>query len=122
MNLHIDILGSAGPDVVLLHGWAMHGGIFHGFAEAMAERCRVRVVDLPGHGFSRAVGHDLDIAAIAAALAERLPPSIWIGWSLGGLVAMQGAITHPDSVRGLGLIAASPRFVVKPAPCNTFSA
>jgi pimeloyl-[acyl-carrier protein] methyl ester esterase len=111
VKLHVDTVGTTGPDLALLHGWAMHGGIFHGFTEALAERCRVHVVDLPGHGFSRDV-EGLDIAAIAAALARQLPPSIWIGWSLGGLVAMQAAIIHADRVRGLGLIAASPRFVV----------
>ena len=27
MSLHVEVIG-AGPDIVLLHGWAMHGGVF----------------------------------------------------------------------------------------------
>jgi pimeloyl-[acyl-carrier protein] methyl ester esterase len=37
-----------------------------------------------------------------------------VGWSLGGLVATALAARHPDRVRGLAMLAASPRFVQGP--------
>jgi pimeloyl-[acyl-carrier protein] methyl ester esterase len=37
-----------------------------------------------------------------------------VGWSLGGLVATALAARHPDRLRGLAMIAASPRFVQAP--------
>jgi pimeloyl-[acyl-carrier protein] methyl ester esterase len=40
------------------------------------------------------------------------PRAIWLGWSLGGLVAMRAALDEPEKVRGLVLVSASPRFVV----------
>ncbi len=109
--MHIQTLGS-GPDLVLIHGWAMHGGIFHELAEALSQHCRVHVVDLPGHGHSRDDDSVLEVADCAERLTVLLPAAIWIGWSLGGLIAMRAAISQPQAVRGLALISASPRFVV----------
>ena len=111
MNLSITSLGQ-GPDLVLLHGWAMHSGIFAPLSERLARNFRLHLVDLPGHGNS----HDytpgaLDPQRVAAEIAEATPAAIWIGWSLGGLIAVRGALDFPDQVRGLVEIAASPRFV-----------
>ncbi len=109
--MHIQTHGH-GPDIALLHGWAMHGGIFNALTEDLARFCRVHVVDLPGHGFSRDDAAGLDPHDCAERLTRLLPPSIWVGWSLGGLIAMRAAIAYPQALRGLGLISASPRFVV----------
>jgi pimeloyl-[acyl-carrier protein] methyl ester esterase len=108
--MHIETLGN-GPNLVLLHGWAMHAGIFAPLSERLAETFRVHLVDLPGHGFSRDDLENLEAAQCAAALAARLPRALWVGWSLGGLVALHAALDHADHVRGLALIASSPRFV-----------
>lgn len=108
--MYIESHGS-GADVVLIHGWAMHGGIFRPLTDALAQNYRVHVVDLPGHGFSADDHSHFELPAIAARLTRLLPPSVWIGWSLGGLLAMNAAIEHPQLIRGLGVIAASPRFV-----------
>src|SRR3546814_3951149 len=51
-DLYIEETGE-GPPLVLLHGWAMHGGVFALLVERLRERCRLYVVDLPGHGRSR---------------------------------------------------------------------
>lgn len=112
--MHIDTIGH-GPDLVLIHGWAMHGGIFAPLTERLAQRCRLHRVDLPGHGASRdyAAGA-LEPEACVQAIAAATPPAVWLGWSLGGLVALRGALDRPDAVRGLVAIAASPRFVVGP--------
>ena len=111
MSISIRRIGQ-GPDLVLIHGWAMHSGIFAPLSERLAKRFRLHLVDLPGHGHS----HDylpgsLDPKRVADAIAEATPAAIWIGWSLGGLVALRGALDHPHQVHGLVEIAASPRFV-----------
>ncbi len=36
--------------------------------------------------------------------------TIWLGWSLGGLVASQIALTHPERVQALVTVASSPCF------------
>ena len=56
--LKVDVYGS-GPDLVLLHGWGMHGGLWSDWADELGEWFRVTVVDLPGHitnGFFRRWG------------------------------------------------------------------
>ncbi|MET0231699.1 MAG: pimeloyl-ACP methyl ester esterase BioH [Rhodanobacteraceae bacterium] len=109
--MHIDTQGG-GADLVLVHGWAMHSGVFAPLVRELAPHFRLHLVDLPGHGFSRDDGASLDPAECARRIAGAVPRAIWLGWSLGGLVAMRAALDCPDQVRGLVLIAASPRFVI----------
>ena len=92
--LHIESTGK-GPDLVMLHGWGMHSAIWTDWAALLAERFRVHLVDLPGHGLSDAsTAASLDDWAEAV---KRVAPegAWWLGWSLGGLVAMQTARLFP---------------------------
>jgi pimeloyl-[acyl-carrier protein] methyl ester esterase len=41
--------------------------------------------------------------------------AIWLGWSLGGLVASQIALTHPERVQALVTVASSPCFSARDA-------
>ena len=45
MSLHVDSYGSGAP-LLLIHGWGMHGGMWGGIAERLAEHFRVLAVDL----------------------------------------------------------------------------
>jgi pimeloyl-[acyl-carrier protein] methyl ester esterase len=114
--LHVESAG-VGPPLVLLHGWAMHSGIWGPLVPRLARRFRVHAVDLPGHGHSAlAPPFTLDgaVDAVSAAIAgERHPVSV-LGWSLGGLVAMRWATREPSRVGALALVATSPRFAAAP--------
>ena len=110
--LHVESVG-VGPPLVLLHGWAMHSGVWGPLVPRLARRYRVHAVDLPGHGRSPPPpAFTLD--AVAAALdnvfaaEERV---IVLGWSLGGLLAMRWALAVPARIARLALVATSPRFV-----------
>lgn len=109
MRLHVDTLG-AGPELVFVHGWSMHGEVCHGLAERLATRFRIHVPDLPGHGRSR--GERLpELPELARSLAEMFPQAVYLcGWSLGALVAMRWALDRPGGLRRVALIAATPRF------------
>ena len=121
--LHLERIGQ-GPAVLLLHGWAMHGGIFAPLVERLAGHFTVLCVDLPGHGHSRDHALPLALDAVADALNAQLSAleperagasrPLVVGWSLGGLVATALAARHPARVRGLVMLAASPRFVQAP--------
>jgi pimeloyl-[acyl-carrier protein] methyl ester esterase len=111
--LHVESIGD-GPDLVLLHGWAMHGGIFAPLTPLLAQNFRVHVVDLPGHGFSRDDAGAVDARDWARRIADVVPPAVWVGWSMGGLVALHAALDRPDRVRALVEIAESPRLLAAP--------
>jgi pimeloyl-[acyl-carrier protein] methyl ester esterase len=110
-DLYIQTEGRGDTQLVLLHGWAMHGGVFAPLIEALRNRCTLHVVDLPGHGRSRECAVSLQPAACAKAIAARVPLAVWLGWSLGGLYALQAALDFPKRVQGFAMLCASPRFV-----------
>jgi pimeloyl-[acyl-carrier protein] methyl ester esterase len=109
--MYIETRGQ-GPALVLIHGWAMHGGLFTPLVDRLAGRCTLHLVDLPGHGHAREDETPLVPEAIAPELVARIPDAVWLGWSLGGQFALRAALDHPRYVRGLIMIASSPRFVV----------
>jgi pimeloyl-[acyl-carrier protein] methyl ester esterase len=107
--LHIETCGQ-GPDLVLLHGWAMHNGIWRSVRDALAQHFRLHLVDLPGHGLSPVcepgtLDHLTEI--VATILPERC---LLGGWSLGGQIAMQLALQQPQRVEKLVLISTTPCF------------
>lgn len=110
MSLHIESCGT-GPDLVLLHGWAMHGGIWGEAAKRLARYFRLHFVDLPGHGYSPLCEGDT-LERVVEMVAGILPEScIVCGWSLGGQVAIELALREPARVRKLALISTTPCFV-----------
>jgi pimeloyl-[acyl-carrier protein] methyl ester esterase len=111
MSLYMETHGRGPVPMVLLHGWAMHGGVLAPLVEALEEHCTMYVVDLPGHGYSRDCGLPLEPRACAAAIARITPPAIWLGWSLGGIIALTAALEMPQQARGLAMLCATPKFV-----------
>lgn len=110
MSLHTETVGS-GEDVVLIHGWGMHGGVWSDVRDALAERYRVHVIDLPGMGWSKAAS-PYTLKRLAEVIASELPDRTAVfGWSLGGQVAMRMALDHPKQVEKLVLVGATPCFV-----------
>lgn len=111
-DVHVESVGD-GPPLVLLHGFALHGGLFAPIVPALARTHRVHAVDLPGHGHSRASLAALDdlVDAIARVVEPLREPATILGWSLGGMVAQQLALDHPQLVRDLVLVCTTPRFV-----------
>lgn len=110
MNVHVDILGG-GRDLVLLHGWGLNADVWSEVVPLLAARMRVFAVDLPGHGRSPDPGID-DFDETVDAVAARVPKdAVVCGWSMGGLFAQRLAARHPSRVRGLALVAGTPRFV-----------
>lgn len=99
-----------GQELVLLHGWAMHSGIWGGLVDQLASEFRVNLVDLPGHGVNSNVPLYSELEDIAGLIASQLPPAIWMGWSLGGLVTLAIAQQQPHKVQKNVMVAATPCF------------
>lgn len=101
-----------GPDLFLVHGWALHGGVWDGLVGELTRAWRVTRVDMPGHGYSRELPMPVTLRELAASVASAAPEqAVWLGWSLGGMAALRAALDCPARVRALALVGASPRFV-----------
>lgn len=99
-----------GQAVVLLHGVGGHLEAFGRLVSALAATFRVVAVDLPGHGWSDAPDRDYEVDGYLPhvhALIDELGlgrPDL-VGLSLGGWIAGRLAITAPERVRRLVLVA-----------------
>lgn len=108
-----------GADLVLLHGWGLQGTVWETVAAALAERFRLHIYDLPGHGHSPALAPmtpltPIKLDALCQDLMDQAPTSAhWLGWSLGGLVALRCASLYPARLSKLVLLASSPCFVAQ---------
>ncbi|MDH5778030.1 MAG: pimeloyl-ACP methyl ester esterase BioH [Gammaproteobacteria bacterium] len=122
--IYIESFG-AGSDIVLLHGWGMHGGYWTELANELATQFRVHCVDLPGHGYSEYQGEQ-SIDDYVGVIRQALPaainfPAIFIGWSMGGLITQALAHQYPDRVSKLVLVASTPSFVQRDGWANATS-
>ncbi|MFZ2541706.1 MAG: alpha/beta fold hydrolase [Gallionella sp.] len=148
MRLHVDDYGYTGAgssgELLLIHGWGMHSGLWGGIAEKLAQHFRVMTVDLPGHGYNAGViapfGMSLSKTEPANSLrldkltasgsaflldavvdelsAQFTGPLAICGWSLGGQIALRWAMRQPQQVKRLVLVATTPCFERRPDwPC-----
>jgi pimeloyl-[acyl-carrier protein] methyl ester esterase len=109
-SLHLSVSGD-GPPLVLIHGWAMHGGVFHALVDRLRDRHTLYLVDLPGHGLSRDDATPLEFDAVCDAIQAQVPVAPWLGWSLGGMFALHAAVRDPARVPALVALCSSPCFV-----------
>lgn len=105
-------VGGEGPPLVLVHGLGGTIENWRALAPSLAARHRVLVPDLPGHGSSGLLPEARDVDALAEAIlavvdAESVADAVWVGHSLGGVVALRSAALRPEAVRGLVLAAAA---------------
>jgi pimeloyl-ACP methyl ester carboxylesterase len=105
-------VGGEGPPLVLVHGLSGAAVNFTLIAPLLAERRRVLVPDLPGHGRSEPLEHVDGLTTYAehvaaVADAEDLLPAAVVGYSMGGVVALRLAVARPDDVTALALVAAA---------------
>ncbi|HUS41767.1 MAG TPA: alpha/beta fold hydrolase [Ilumatobacteraceae bacterium] len=100
----------AGPRrLVLAHGFtqtARSWATFEQYLHAELPDVETRAVDLPGHG-DAAPPADLDLWASASRLVEAGGAGTYVGYSMGGRVALHAALASPDIVQRLVLVGAT---------------
>lgn len=110
MNVFTEVVGR-GPSLALLHGWGLNGAVWNGLRDTLAERFTLHIVDLPGHGHSKGAA-TATITTMADAVAAAIPKhSHVLGWSLGGLIALDLARRHAERIDKLILVATTPSFL-----------
>jgi pimeloyl-ACP methyl ester carboxylesterase len=112
LKMYYEVHGSGDP-VVLLHGAFMTiTNNWTGWIGELSKTRKVIAVELQGHGRTADIDRDISSANLAddvAALLDHLkiPRADLIGYSMGGGVAMQCAIRHPDKVRKVVVISST---------------
>lgn len=111
---HVSESGN-GPPIVLLHGFTGSSESWLHLAERLSRWFRVMAIDLPGHGrtdapedvaryrFDRVVDDLIEILERA-----NVGPTNWLGYSMGGRLALYLAARYPQMTRSLILESASP--------------
>jgi 2-succinyl-6-hydroxy-2,4-cyclohexadiene-1-carboxylate synthase len=102
-RLHADTIGPAEADrLVLVHGFTQTNRCWGSFADDLARDHELVLVDAPGHGGSAMVAADLP--ATADLLSEVGGPATYVGYSMGGRMALHLALQHPGQVARLVLV------------------
>lgn len=109
--------------IAILHGWGKNGSLFLPLAHLLAGIADVHLVDLPGFGNSSLEknAHAPSLEEITDALVEKFHsfsqfPSVWIGHSFGGKIALLAALKTPLVKKIVALspaIHSPPRFFSK---------
>jgi 2-succinyl-6-hydroxy-2,4-cyclohexadiene-1-carboxylate synthase len=93
--------------IVLLHGFTQGPGSWAGLVERLAGEHDVVTPTLPGHGGAGAVTGTFEEEAAALAETVGLPPAVWVGYSMGGRLALRVALERPELVERLVLLGAT---------------
>jgi 2-succinyl-6-hydroxy-2,4-cyclohexadiene-1-carboxylate synthase len=96
--------------IVLLHGFTQNSGCWGPFAEMLAIEtgCEIVAIDAPGHGATPAQHDNVDLWDAARLIAEAGGSAHYVGYSMGGRMGLHVALEHPQLVRSLTLIGATP--------------
>src|SRR5687767_15409675 len=112
LKMYYEVHGSGDP-VVLLHGSFMTiTNNWTGWIAELSKTRKVIAVEMQGHGRTADIKRDFGYESLAddvAALLDHLkiPSADLIGYSMGGGVAMQCAIRHPEKVRKVVIISSA---------------
>ncbi|MDH5660744.1 MAG: alpha/beta fold hydrolase, partial [Gammaproteobacteria bacterium] len=115
-SLYSDVKGQ-GHNVVLLHGWGMHGGLWGKFEDLLSQDFTTHTIDLPGFGFSKNVKTTFTLDAITEVIESYIKelnvPVTLAGWSLGGLISLNILQRNNVDLNKIIFIATTPSFTKK---------
>lgn len=99
-----------GKPLILLHGWGVNSAVFDAIGTELANSREVITVDLPGYGRSR-WDSSMSFSDQAGLIADRLPVGDILGWSMGGLYALEMVQQKPNHFNQVYLVGFNPCFV-----------
>ncbi|MCB1827427.1 MAG: alpha/beta fold hydrolase, partial [Coxiellaceae bacterium] len=91
--------------LVLLHGWGFNAKVWGQFIPYLENNFTITALNL----FHT---EPLNLETITQHVLKNTPEkAFYLGWSLGGLIAMNIAIHHPEKISKLVTIASTPKFI-----------
>lgn len=107
------------PVLVLLHGWGLHSGVWKSCLPGLEKNFHCYAVDMLGHGESTLNQDQLfDIDTMREEMHQLISSIdsekiVLLGWSLGGLIAMDYISHYSNSINKLILVTANACFCKK---------
>ena len=97
----------------MIHGWGFDSGVFNSLIEILENRFRIQTIDLPGYGDQNLIGKS-SLSDLTLFVSDQVSePAVYLGWSMGGLIALELAKKHPSKVKKLILLTSTPCFAKK---------
>jgi pimeloyl-ACP methyl ester carboxylesterase len=105
-KVHYVTAGKGEKTLVFVHGWAGNGGFWRAQAPVLADKARLVLIDLPGHGKSDKphTAYTMDFFAdsvIAVMRDARVEKAALIGHSMGVAVICRAYARAPEMITGL---------------------
>lgn len=112
-NFSWNVIGNGKIHLILLHGWGINSTIWYYIAQELKFFFQIHLIDFPGFGKNKDL-YPLHIDDIVSLLHNYMPKkAIWIGWSIGGLIASRYVLKYPMHVLGIITVSSSPCFLLK---------
>jgi len=107
-------------NIVFLHGWGLNSGVFVDFVarfQQVEPSIKVYLIDIAGYGTQASKVSSSDIEILTVDCLARAPEqALWVGWSLGGMIALKAALSVDNAakrrIQALQLVSTTPRFVL----------
>ena len=96
-----------GTRLVLAHGFTQNARCWGHIADDLGADHEIVAADLPGHGASPPEHDEADLWQAGSLLAAAGGRGVYVGYSMGGRVALHTALQHPEVVAALVLIGAT---------------
>lgn len=104
--------GTPRQDLVLLHGWGCNREVWRALLVHLRSWANVTLLDIPGAAPGCEAGSVPDLPELLREILDYCPrQAVYVGWSLGGQLAIALAAQFPQRVRAVVTLCTNPRFV-----------
>ncbi len=115
MALHHEYLPAARAaqqELVLLHGWGCNREVWRPLLVLLRPWANITLLDLPGCAPGAASDNVPELAQLLTNILECCPPqAVYVGWSLGGQLAIELAVREPQRVSAVVTVCSNPCFI-----------
>ena len=99
---------------MLLHGWGCNREVWRPLLVLLRPWANITLLDLPGCAPGVESGEDLTLSGLLAGILDCSPPkAVFVGWSLGGQLAVELALHAPSRVAAVVTVCSNPLFVAQ---------